>query len=648
MSPGWRWGLLAMLIAAVMVAGCAGQQAKQANRDGLQLIADGQIEAGLAKLEQAAREAPANTEYRSTLFRQRDLAVGQLLAQADALRAANNAEQAEANYRRVLGIDPVNSRAKAGIEAVGMDKRHRAQVAEAEALFSKGNSEGAQARLRVVLAEDPNQRDARALERRLIEAKLKETLAAKDLSPGFRKPVTLEFREANLRTVFEVLSRSTGINFVFDKDVRTDLRTTIFVRNKNLDETIKILLLTNQLAQKVIDDNTIIIYPDTSAKVRDYQEMVVKAFYLANADATQVLNSIRSVVKTRDIIIDDKLNMVVMRDTAEAVRMAEKLVALQDQPDPEVVLELEVMEVNTTRLQELGFRYPEQVTASVQGAAGVAGSLTLPEYLNRNANLVQLKITNPALIANLRKLDTDAQLLANPRVRVRNRDKARVHIGEKVPVITNTATATGLVAESVTYLDIGLKLEIESNIYLDNEVAMKLGLEVSNILDTITRASGTVVYRIGTRNAATTLRLKDGETQMLAGLISNEDRRTANKVPGLGDLPIVGRLFTNNLDNKVKTEIVLLITPRIVRNIVRPDAQAAEFAAGTDSRLGGSGSSGGGAPGFPQPPQPPPQQQQPLRPQSPALQSQPLPGVPSGVLQPLPSSSVLTPTTPFR
>ena len=154
---------------------------------------------------------------------------------------------------------------------------------------------------------------------------------------------------------------------------------------------------------------------------------------------------------------------------------------------------------------------------------------------------------------------------------MKKKEKAKVHIGERVPVITTTATANVGVSESVTYLDTGLKLELQPNIYLQDEVSMKVDLEVSNILDTVTRASGTQTYRLGTRNTSTMLRLRDGETQMLAGLIRDDERNSANKVPLLGDIPLLGRLFSSRGGNKTKTEIVLLITPHIVRNITRRD-----------------------------------------------------------------------------
>lgn len=153
-------------------------------------------------------------------------------------------------------------------------------------------------------------------------------------------------------------------------------------------------------------------------------------------------------------------------------------------------------------------------------------------------------------------------------------------------MITNTSTATGFVAESVNYLDVGLKLDVEPTVTLEDEVGIKVGLEVSSIVREIESTAGTLTYQLGTRNASTTLRLKDGETQVLAGLISDEDRKTANQIPGLGELPIVGRLFGSHSDTKNKTEIVLLITPRIVRNIARPDIAMEEFASGTEAAIG--------------------------------------------------------------
>jgi general secretion pathway protein D len=139
----------------------------------------------------------------------------------------------------------------------------------------------------------------------------------------------------------------------------------------------------------------------------------------------------------------------------------------------------------------------------------------------------------------------------------------------------------------VSYLDVGLKLEVEPLVYLEDEVGIKVGLEVSNIAREVrSTTSSTLTYQIGTRNATTTLRLRDGETQILAGLINDEDRRTASRVPGLGELPVLGRLFSSTSDSVAKTEIMLLITPRLLRTVARPGASALEFAAGTEASTG--------------------------------------------------------------
>jgi len=329
----------------------------------------------------------------------------------------------------------------------------------------------------------------------------------------------------------------------------------------------------------------LLVYPNTPAKAKDYQELMMRSFYLANADVKQISNMVKALVKTKDMYVDEKLNVLVIRDTPEAVRVVERLIANQDLAEPEVMLEVEVLEVATSLLTQLGIRWPTQSSASVGGAGG-AGTLTLPELRSRSASMVRLSVTDPLLIANLQEQVGKSNLLANPRIRVKNREKAKIHIGDKVPVITSTTTATGVISESVNYLDVGLKLDVEPSVFLEDDVGIKVGLEVSSIAQQIRSASGTVTYQLGTRNASTVLRLKDGETQVLAGLINDEDRRIADSVPGIGDLPLVGRLFSSHNNTQTKTEIVLLITPRILRNIARPELRFEEFPSGTEAVIG--------------------------------------------------------------
>ena len=590
----------AAAVALVAVAACATTYSvvDQA-RDHLH---GGRGEEALALLEDARRQSPNDQSLRAEYFRQRDVLLAQWTAQAEALRLAGRFEVAEELYRRMLKYDPGNIRAQAGLLQIDVDRRHRSQLAEAQKLLNEEKYKEAQEVLRPLLAENPQQREARRMQRLVEEKTARPAIVAPQLKPKTTKPVTIELRDVTLSSVFDLVSRTYGISFVFDKEVPRDQRINFSVRDTVVEDIIKLLLASNQLEQKVINEATVLIFPNTPAKLREYQELVIRSFYLVNADVKQTANMIRSVLKTRDVFIDEKLNLLVIRDTPNAVRLAERLIAAQDLAEPEVMLEVEVLEISSTRLLELGLKYPDSIAWSLVGAAGVPGTITLPEWLNRSSSLVQLTVTNPLFLLSLRQTDGSTSLLANPRIRVKNREKARVHIGDRVPVITTTAAATGgFVSESINYLDVGLKLEVEPQIYLEDEVGIKVGLEVSNIANVVKgNNNNTLAYQIGTRNASTSLRLRDGETQILAGLISDEDRRSANRVPGLGNLPVLGRLFSSTSDNATKSEIVLLITPRLVRTLARPDARTAEFAAGTE------GVAGAGAPGVPSYAPPPP------------------------------------------
>jgi general secretion pathway protein D len=304
------------------------------------------------------------------------------------------------------------------------------------------------------------------------------------------------------------------------------------------------------------------------------ENLVVKSFYLAHADVKQIADMVRTLVETRDIFIDEKLNLLIITDTANAVQRAERLIAAQDLAGAEVILHVEVLEVAVNKLLEIGIRSPTSLT-----------------------------VTDPLFESKLLRSDGSTSVLANSRVRVKNKGKARIHIGDRVPVIaTSAAAAGGFVLRSVTYRDVGLTIDVEPLIHAENQVAITVGLQVSNIAREVrSAASGTLTYQIGRRKTVTKLRLRDGETQVLAGLINDEDRRTANRFPGIGEFPVVGRLFSPTRDPTARTEIVLLITPRLLRTVTGPDTHSLEFAAGTEAASGAGG--GGAVPGLvPAPP----------------------------------------------
>ncbi|MEO8387798.1 cohesin domain-containing protein [Polaromonas sp.] len=577
--------LLSGLLIAVSLAGCA---AGIAYREGKDLVAEDKVEAGLAKFQEALSHEPRNAEYKAAYVQTRERAITNYLIQADQSFANGNRAEATRLYQRVIAIDANNERARTGLRNLEIDARHAQWIKEAEVAIGRKDFGSAESRLSSLLSENPNNEAARALRLRMIGATKPPVESL--LSAAYKKPISIEFKDVSLKQVFEVISRTSGLNFLFDKDVKTDQKTSIFLKNSTIESAVHFTLLTNQLERQVLDANTMLIYPNTATKVKDYQEMVVKTFFLSNADAKAVAATMKTILKSRDVVVDEKLNMLILRDSPEAIRLAEKLVALHDVPEPEVMLEVEILEVKRTRLLELGIRWPSSLTltplsrsAATGGATTGGAPLTLNELRQVSGSSLGAGI-GPITI-NARKEDSDANLLANPRIRVRNREKAKILIGERVPNITTTATSTGFVSESINYIDVGLTLNVEPTIHLDNDVAIKISLEVSNIVSQLATQSGSVAYQLGTRTASTVLRLKDGENQVLAGLINDEDRRTGNKVPGLGELPIVGRLFGSSADDRQKTEIVLSITPHLIRNIQRPEASLSEFRSGTETNF---------------------------------------------------------------
>jgi general secretion pathway protein D len=472
---------------------------------------------------------------------------------------------------------------------VARERASFSAVREAEQAFKRGELDAALAKAKEALEKNPAQRDARAIVRRIEEQKLKDEAASPKLAAALKNTITIELRDAPVRTVFELISKRSGLNFVYDREVPADLRVSVFVRDTTIEEVIKFVLVTSQLERRVLNPNTVLIYPNTPSKAQAYRELTVKSFYLANADVKQTANMVRQLVKTQDMFVDEKLNLLVIRDTPQAVRMVEKLIASHDLSEPEVMLEVEVLEIGHNQLAQIGVEWPGRVALGVQGAESIRGQLTGTEAKNLNSGLFRLNVSDPLIALNLRQQAGRTNVLANPRIRVKNKEKARIHIGDKVPVITTTAGATGFVSESVNYLDVGLKLEVEPQVHLEDDVGIKVGLEVSNISQELKTSSGTVAYQVGTRNANTTLRLRDGETQVLAGLISDEDRRSAQKVPGVSRLPVIGRLFSSTNDTVNKTEVVLLITPRVIRNVERPGPRTEEFNSGTELEVGRPG-----------------------------------------------------------
>lgn len=565
------------LALCVLTAGCAQQRVLE---EGQALMRAGEYEQAVRTYEKGAALHPDSAALRSGWIQARGEAITRLVAQAGGERAAGRLDEADRTLARALAMDPTHARVLNLQSELQIERRQREALDSAQALADKQQYQAALSRIAEALKDNPRHAALQALQRR-IELDVRQAQArAGTTSLSETRPISLDFRDAGLRTVLDVVTRNSGINFILDKDVSSEVRVTVFLRSARVDEALDLITSTHQLARKTLDAKTVLIYPNTPDKQREHQEQVIKVFYLASAEAKQAAAFLRAMLRIKDPFVDERANMLAIREPQETVALAERLVALYDTGEPEVLMDVEVLEVKASRLTELGVKFPEAFSLTPLPPPG-ATDLTLGNIRGLNSDRVGLTVSG--LLVNLKRDTGDFNILANPRIRARNRAAAKIMIGDKVPVVTATTGTGGFVADSVSYIDVGLKLDVEPTVYADDEVAIKVTLEASSLAREIKTASGSLAYQIGTRNASTTLRLRDGETQMLAGLISKEDRTNASRLPGVGDLPVLGRLFSSTRDDSSRTELVLAITPRVLRNIRRPGAAETELWVGTDT-----------------------------------------------------------------
>jgi general secretion pathway protein D len=595
---------LCVLLLSALAAGCA---TDRLHSQGLRAFEHGAYEEAIGQLELAVKEDPSNLMFRLDLRMRREAAVQRLSAGADKARADGNGEGAATLYRRVLVIEPGNDRGLRGLEAVEADRRHAVRTARAAELFGAKKLDAAELEAKAVLAEDPGFAPASALLSKVDAARGSQASVPR-LKTQDSRPVSLQFRDAPTKMVFEVLARQTGLNFVFDKEVKTEGKTTIFVNQVPVEQAIDLILAQNQLGRQVLAENLVLIYPNTAAKQKDYRDEIVHTFYLTTVAPKEAEALLKTVLGTKTLFVNEHSSSLVMRDTPEHVRMAEKLVASIDVAEPEVIMEVEVLEITHSLAEQLGINYPTNVSVLATKppnttAPGIAG-LALSDLAKQTSNTIA--ISSLGISVDLAKTVGVSNILSSPRIRARNKEKAKILVGNRMPVVTSGTSATtggSFSTSNVQYIEVGLTLEVQPTVHNDGSVAIKIAFEISSIIKQIVVPIGnggtTLAYQVGTRNANTLLELKDGETQVLAGLIQDSDQQNSSHIPGLGDLPIIGRLFGSKGTNRDKNEIVLSITPRVIRTQPRPSSETSEFWYGSEAQTRSGPFAGGAASGSP-------------------------------------------------
>ena len=403
--------------------------------------------------------------------------------------------------------------------------------------------------------------------------------------PDEALPDTLVFRDAGTRDILTALGLFSDVNVVFDPAF-VDRRTSVDLRGARLAAAFASVTRATQNFYRVTAPRTVTVIPDTPAKRTEYEEEVVRTFYVSNADLEETVNMLRLVLDLRRLSVVTATGALSIRDTPERVAAAARLIAAVDKPPPEVVIDVELLEVDRQRVRAYGLQF---ATASdgAPSTTGVDGRLTFDDRagglsIDELSSLAvgDVVVANlPSLFYRLLKRDQHTHTLANPHLRTSAGQTATAQFGDEVPIPVTTFTpfaAGGLQQQPVTsfqYRNVGVNIEITPYIHHDDEVSLDLLIEVI----TVSGVGYNDIPTFGERSIETTIRLRNGETNILAGLIRDDEREVLEGVPGLSDLPIVGRLFSRNRVESQETDIIVTLTPRIVRGLALEETDLRAF-----------------------------------------------------------------------
>jgi general secretion pathway protein D len=569
-----RTGLLSSLvIASLLVSACAGpiQRAED-------YAAQEEWMKAVVEYRKAAAKYPADIEYRSRL-RQTELKAADFYY----LRGARAGEAGDIDgaillYQQGLSAMPDHSKLLQAMNDMLARKEASRFYREGLMLLEAGKTEDAKRQFKKALEIQPNYSE---VAKKLTELESQDLAReASGLVLSSKTPVTLSFQQGDLRTAFNFLGKSFGVNVIFDDTFKT-VPVTLLAKDVTFDQGLTLLLSTTRNFYKRIGPNTILISPDSKEKRGQYEDLLMRTFPLNTVRAKDMTETLKGLLTIKKISFNETLNTVTVRDTEDILRQVERLTEINDKKPAEIILEVEILEVNRTKAERLGLDLGAyEFTAAVPNPVPVTGSI-------RDAISSTATLTIPSATFRFFKQDVDAKILANPKVRVISGKNAKIHIGERVPLRVSTIIdATGQTRTTFDYKDIGVRLTVDPTINLDNSCMVKLGLEVSALGENL----GTIAepaYSIISRNAETNMLLRDGETAILGGLIREEERRAGVKVPGLGDIPAVGELFTAHDNSDRRTDVLLTITPRVVRSWDVPTRVAREFYSGTENSYAG-------------------------------------------------------------
>jgi general secretion pathway protein D len=541
----------------VTAAGCASYRSYR----------DGQIATQLEDWDQAVahymkalEQDPGNVQYRAALLRAKIEASQAHFKKAREFQEAGVLDRAMLELQQAVQLDPTNQYAEAELKHV-----------------------------RELLAAQQENRDYPGSIQELKDKTHGTRPQPPLLNPRSNTPIDLSFpEEVMIFQIYKALGKAFGINILFDPNLK-DSPIAIELEGVDAQTALETLMRAASHFYKVLDEHTILIAADTPQNRRTYEDLVIQTFFLSNAEVKDIITILRSLVDSKKVAVNEQLNAVILRDTADKVKIAERIIQSNDKAKAEVVVDVELIQIDSGTLRDLGLSLSQQSIGVRLDLGGEDIPLRVSDLGDLTQNNWVLSIPN--FTYNLVKNSSSAQLLAKPRLRITEGEQARLVIGDRVPIPVTTFNTANTVGGNVVpitsfqYQEVGITIEVEPRVHHNKEITLKVRVEVSQISRMVANPGGPPQPVIGTRTIDTTIRLKDGETNLLAGLIRSDESQTDDGIPGISDIPLVGRLFSNKRRENQNTDVLLTLTPHIIRNAAITEEDLLPVWVGTEANI---------------------------------------------------------------
>lgn len=504
---------------------------------------------------------PGSLKYKTACERTRPLASEQHLKRGKELEEGGKITGALTEFLRAAAVDPSNEAAEQAI--AGMEGKIAPNPQESD------------------IPQSSNERK-----------KLASLASPLDLKPISDEPVTLHMVEDS-RIIYESLAKAAGINVLFDPEYNSK-RISVNLTNTNLEDALRIVATASETFWKPITRNTIFVAADSRTKRQQLEQQAIQVLYLSNTtqqnDLNDIQTSLRNVLPNAKLYGVQSQNAIVMRGTPDELLLAEQLIDDLDKAKPEVMIDVAVMQVDRDKVRNIGLQWPQTLSATLTTTSTASGAtLTLNDLANLNAKNFSLTVGTAQ--AEMLLTDTDTQIMQNPRLRAADGQKATMKIGERIPFATGSFSApTGSSAANpyvntqFQYVDIGVVMEMTPSIHYNGDVTLKLKVEITSH-NGDTTISGVTEPIIGQQSVEEMIRLKEGESNIMGGLLQEQNNLTVSGTPGLGEIPLLKYLFSTQNRELQHEEIVFLITPHLVRRMQIDPINLRQIDTGTSNAI---------------------------------------------------------------